>query len=257
VKLVGYELNQLGSLNRTRMKVGSAELIKRIPNVDIVNNENFSIWFFSAKRKVSFVNPVNYLLLIDNIDILCGVDYYFFDGQLARRWIGWLRSEDYARISFDFTSVARQFFKFCENNNKTIYILGAKESELVNFINLILDNFPSLKIVGYNNGYFQDNDFELIRDRIKLLQPDVVICGLGCPKQELISAKIGAISDKISTITCGGFIHQTQTKLQYYPTWVNRLNLRMPYRFIKEPHTRKRLWHYPKFLLLTFLTMTR
>lgn len=251
------ELKQLNFQNRARIKIASAELIKRIPGAAIVNGENFSIWFFSAKRKVSFVNPVNYMLLIDNKEILCGIDYYFFDGQLAQRWIGWLRSKDYARISFDFTSVALQFFKYCEKNNKTLYILGATESELINFTHLLMGNFPNLKIVGYNNGYFQDNDFELIKDQIKVLQPDVVICGLGCPKQELISAKIGDISDKISTITCGGFIHQTQTKLQYYPSWINRLNLRMPYRFIKEPHTRKRFWYYPEFLLLTLLTITR
>ena len=41
--------------------------------------------------------------------------------------------------------------------------------------------------------------------------------------------------------TCGGFIHQTsRNEIDYYPTWVDKTNLRFVYRMWKEPHTRKR-----------------
>lgn len=41
--------------------------------------------------------------------------------------------------------------------------------------------------------------------------------------------------------TCGGFIHQTaKNEIDYYPAWVNRMNVRFIYRMYKEPHTRKR-----------------
>ena len=41
--------------------------------------------------------------------------------------------------------------------------------------------------------------------------------------------------------TCGGFIHQTANdEIDYYPAWINRMNLRFLYRMIKEKHTRKR-----------------
>ena len=41
--------------------------------------------------------------------------------------------------------------------------------------------------------------------------------------------------------TCGGFIHQTaKDEIDYYPGWVDRMNLRFLYRMYKEKHTRKR-----------------
>lgn len=37
-----------------------------------------------------------------------------------------------------------------------------------------------------------------------------------------------------------GFIHQTsKNEIDYYPTWVDKTNLRFVYRMWKEPHTRK------------------
>ena len=41
--------------------------------------------------------------------------------------------------------------------------------------------------------------------------------------------------------TCGGFIHQTaNNEIEYYPLWIDRMNLRFVYRMYKEKHTRKR-----------------
>lgn len=43
--------------------------------------------------------------------------------------------------------------------------------------------------------------------------------------------------------TCGGFLHQTSHKINYYPNWVNKLNLRAFYRLTHEKGMFVRLWN--------------
>ncbi|MNL72304.1 UDP-Gal:alpha-D-GlcNAc-diphosphoundecaprenol beta-1,4-galactosyltransferase [compost metagenome] len=52
-------------------------------------------------------------------------------------------------------------------------------------------------------------------------------------------------------VACGGYLDQLSGGLQYYPKWIDRLNLRFLYRLAREPH---RLWRryileYRVFLL--------
>lgn len=53
--------------------------------------------------------------------------------------------------------------------------------------------------------------------------------------------------------TCGEFIHQlAMNKINYYPAWINKYNLRFLYRMYKEPHTRKRYLKAGIFSPFTF-----
>jgi N-acetylglucosaminyldiphosphoundecaprenol N-acetyl-beta-D-mannosaminyltransferase len=73
------------------------------------------------------------------------------------------------------------------------------------------------------------------------VKPDIVIVGMGAIAQErfLLGLKQAGFSGK--GFTCGGFIHQTASnKIDYYPRWVDKLNLRFLYRMLKESYTRQR-----------------
>ena len=40
--------------------------------------------------------------------------------------------------------------------------------------------------------------------------------------------------------TCGGFIHQTaNNEIEYYPLWIDRMNLRFVYRMYKETYRKR------------------
>ena len=43
--------------------------------------------------------------------------------------------------------------------------------------------------------------------------------------------------------TCGGFLHQTAQRMNYYPDWINKYNLRAFYRLYKEKGLFKRLYN--------------
>lgn len=58
-----------------------------------------------------------------------------------------------------------------------------------------------------------------------------------------------------SVYTCGGFIHQTASKDDYYPIFIKKIGARALYRMYKEPRTIMRvITNYPRnFILLVIL----
>ena len=89
--------------------------------------------------------------------------------------------------------------------------------------------------------------------QIKESGAQYVICGLGTPKQDIFAQKLKlALGSQLKQIyTCGGFLHQTQDELHYYPKYIDILHLRWLYRAIKEPGVAKRLLtKYPFFIFI-------
>jgi exopolysaccharide biosynthesis WecB/TagA/CpsF family protein len=196
----------------------------------------------------TFINPVSYLIAREKKNLYQQFDYLLADGWLfvaALRMVGIPAK----RYSFDMTSIASSVFNEAILKNRTIYFIGAKPTEIEPFIKMIRQYYPQLKIVGYRDGYFGgDVERNETLERIKTLSPDIVVAGLGVPLQENFLVDLHQIGWNGLGYTCGGFIHQTINRLNYYPAWINRFHLRMPYRFIKEPHFRKRLPDYFRFL---------
>lgn len=211
-----------------------------------LNNEQLS----QAGSLFTFLNPVSYLIARKLPAKYEEFDYILADGWLfvaALRAVG----VNTQRYSFDMTSLAPTVFNNAIKKEQSLFFIGAKPIEIQKFLSTIKNNFPGLQIVGYRDGYFKDplERVETIR-KIQALSPDIVVAGLGVPLQEMFLLDLRNAGWKGCGYTCGGFIHQTSKVLHFYPAWVNKLHLRMPYRIIKEPHFRKRIPDYFKFIFL-------
>jgi N-acetylglucosaminyldiphosphoundecaprenol N-acetyl-beta-D-mannosaminyltransferase len=62
---------------------------------------------------------------------------------------------------------------------------------------------------------------------------------MGAPLQERFLSQLAANGWTGIGLTCGGFLDQVVQGSDYYPGWVDRLNIRFLYRLGKEP---RRLW---------------
>ena len=77
--------------------------------------------------------------------------------------------------------------------------------------------------------------------KIVATAPDFLIVGMGMLAQERFLLRVRDAGFRGIGFTCGGFIHQTaRNEIDYYPGWVDRMNLRFLYRMYREKHTRKR-----------------
>jgi N-acetylglucosaminyldiphosphoundecaprenol N-acetyl-beta-D-mannosaminyltransferase len=212
----------------------------------------------AKKKSYAFINPFSYYKLRSQ-EILKHFDGVFVDGislviccRIVRILI--------KRKSFDMTSLGKEVLSFCDQNQKKIYFIGAKEREIRSFVGTIKSEFKDLIVSGSRNGYFascQEEEKE-IKKIVSEVKPDVVVVGMGSPLQEKFLIKLMKEGFEGVSFTCGGFIHQTSSKINYYPSWINKFNIRWAYRIIDEPKLLKRyLFYYPKGLAMFLLDVLK
>lgn len=208
-------------------------------------------------KLVTFLNPSYIEQLKDKSEIYNRFDYICSDGmfviELQKLW-GKNKSE---RISFDMSSLAAKVFHKAQEKGLSIYFIGSTKEMIGKFINQIKKAYPKLIICGFSNGYIKDKIEETAQNVISY-NPDIVVAGMGAPLQDQFLIKLRDIGFKGTGYTCGGFIHQTSDRIQYYPYLIQKLGLRTPYRLVKEPYNWGRvkyyflfMFNYSKFLLKT------
>ncbi len=211
----------------------------------------------NVEQIVTFINPHSYLLLRKQ-DVFEKFDKIYIDGISLVKLFN-LFGFKVSRLSFDMTSLAPLVFNKCIEQNQSIYFIGAKEPEILNFIETIKIEFKNLNIVGSRNGYFTSlNQMEKCIDDIISLNPSVLVVGMGTPNQELFLIKVKEKGYKGVGYTCGGFFHHTAKKLNYYPIFFNKLNLRWLYRMYDEPKLIKRYFiYYPKAFIYLLIDLIK
>lgn len=211
--------------------------------------KNFSI--STTNHLITFLNPYSYLLARKHFNVFKEIDEIYLDG-IALVYFFRLLGIKAKRYSFDMTSIAPLLFDHCEKKGKTIYFIGAKEEEVEKSIQVFIEHYPQMNIVGYRNGYIQNEWSETIKKIIEI-SPDFVIVGMGTPIQEKFLVDLKNNGFKGTGFTCGGFLHQSQNDINYYPAFFDKLNIRWMYRIIDEPKLSQRYFiEYPKFVFYFF-----
>ena len=195
---------------------------------------------------VTFLNPytiftsAKWNIDFDQFDYICSDA--MFPVLLERFWGYKGRS----RISFDLGSFAENLFAFASEHSKKIFFWGTTDDNLKSATVFFEKQFPGMKIVGAENGFHTPQEDSEIIEQILQKCPDFVIIGQGVPKQDLLVLALKNAGFKGAAFTCGGFLHQTAMSANgyYYPEWINRWNLRTPYRLCKEHYVLKRLFLY-------------
>lgn len=219
-------------------------LMKSILVSKIVQTEGQNLLtILSDKGKIyTFLNPVSYLIALDNKSLFAAFDGIFADGSILVSAIKQIYGRKVIRRSFDMTSIAPKLLQYAEENSKTLYIVASKQEQIERAVEILKGRYQRLKFAGYRNGYFiSEAEMDDEVERIMILNPDFLIVGMGALVQEQFLLKVKSAGFKGIGFTCGGFIHQTSNNvIDYYPGWVDRMNVRFLYRMYKEKHTRKR-----------------
>lgn len=194
-------------------------------------------------RKVyTFLNPVSYLSALDNKELFAHFDGIFADGSILVAAIKLVYGKTVTRRSFDMTSLAPELLSYAETHNKSVYIVASRQEQVEKAVGIFNERYPKLMVAGYRNGYFaSEKEQDEEAQHIVGVNPDFLIVGMGALMQERFLLKVKDSGYRGIGFTCGGFIHQTaKDEIDYYPVWVDRMNLRFLYRMYKEKHTRKR-----------------
>lgn len=125
------------------------------------------------------------------------------------------------------------------NKNYTMYLLGAAEGVADTAARNLMKKYPGLNIVGtYSPPFgFEKNKQEMnkIKTQIQDVHPDILIVGLGCPKQEkFMYYHCKELGVPIS-FGLGASIDFEAGNIKRAPKWMSNHGLEWLYRFSKEP----------------------
>lgn len=125
------------------------------------------------------------------------------------------------------------------NKNYTMYLLGAAEGVADTAARNLMKKYPGLNIVGtYSPPFgFENNEQEMnkIKAQIQDVHPDILIVGLGCPKQEkFMYYHCKELGVPIS-FGLGASIDFEAGNIKRAPKWMSNHGLEWLYRFSKEP----------------------
>ena len=208
--------------------------------------------YFKKDKIVSYVNVYNYIQLRKSPKLIDKIDIFTLDGILLLILVRVLFLKKFSRLSPDFSSYFEKVFSLCEEGNKKLFFVGASEIEIKKFSKILQTKYPKLNIVGFADGFFKQTEAQEKIDIIKKLAPDLVLVGLGTPKQEEFAVQLKESNYSGTIYTCGAFISQTaKSGAQYYPQYINYLNLRWLYRLFREKGLFERYFiQYPFSVLL-------
>ena len=202
----------------------------------------FSSVLSKGGKTYTFLNPVSYLDALKNKELFSHYDGIFADGSLMVAAIRLLYGSKVTRRSFDMTSVAPILLDYAQKNHKSIYIVASQQKQVEKAVSIFQNRYPNIDFVGYRNGYFENEEDQNVEAKhIVEVAPDFLIVGMGVVMQERFLLKVKNAGFNGIGFTCGGFIHQTsKDQIDYYPSWVDKYNVRFLYRMYREPHTRMR-----------------
>ena len=216
-----------------------SKLVEKIIQTDSKGEEAF---LEQKGRIYSFLNPVSYLDALKHLKLFCQMDGLFADGGLLVAAIKLCYGVKVKRYSFDMTSLAPKLLSYAVVNGQSVYVVASKQEQVERAVEIICEQYKGINIIGYRNGYFATEEEKTEEAKhIAELNPDFVIVGMGAIAQEQFLLKVKEADYQGIGFTCGGFIHQTSREIiDYYPVWIDRMDIRFLYRMWKEPHTRKR-----------------
>lgn len=192
----------------------------------------------------TYLNPVSYLTALKEKALFGMMDGIFADGSLLVQAIRLVYGVKVTRRSFDMTSMAPEVLSYANEHGMSVCVIATRQEMLEKTISIFASQYPNIAWKGCRNGYFATRtEMEDEAQKIASAAPDYLIVGMGIKMQERFLLMCKKAGYNGIGFTCGGFIHQTaeqQGKVDYYPAWVDKYNLRFFYRMYKEPHTRKR-----------------
>jgi N-acetylglucosaminyldiphosphoundecaprenol N-acetyl-beta-D-mannosaminyltransferase len=107
--------------------------------------------------------------------------------------------------------------------------------------------YPGLAIAQIQNGYLNPETTPGFLQTLKDLQPQLVLVGLGVPRQEFWIAQYRHLCPHAVWIGVGGSFDVWAGTKQRAPGWLRNNNLEWVYRLYKEPWRWKRMLALPRF----------
>jgi len=183
-------------------------------------------------------------------DSLSMMDWVFVDG-IGMRIAGKILGQP-VRDNVNGTDLFPRMCQSLANQGRSIYLLGGQPGIAEAAAAWAKSRFPGLVIAGIQHGYFKQSENAAVFENIRSSQPDVLLVGLGAPRQEAwINAHMQDTGATVA-IGVGGLFDYYSGNIPRAPLWMRKSGLEWVFRLTQEP---ARLWK--RYLIGNFTFMAR
>jgi len=135
-----------------------------------------------------------------------------------------------------------------KDGSKSFYFWGSKPNIANIAKEKLLEKYPNIKIIGTEDGYFDEEKKKKIIEDISQKKPDILLVGVGFPKQEKLINELLPLNIFKIAIGCGGSIDVLSGTVKRAPKLFIKLHIEWAWRLIKEPTRIGRMMVLPQFL---------
>ena len=189
---------------------------------------------------VCFVNANNFNLAVERPDfmrILKSADLVLPDGigvKLALRMAG-----GSLRRNLNGTDLFPLFMERLLPGGGGLFLLGADPETLARACAAVRDRFPGVPLLGCRDGYFKEDQEPSICEEINASGADVLVVGMGTPRQEMwVARNLHRLRTPL-VMSMGGLLDFLGGKNKRAPDWMRQTGLEWIFRIIQEPG---RMW---------------
>lgn len=206
------------------------------------------------RLRISYVNAHTLTLAARNPRLMTALqtsDLVLNDGigvAIAARMRGTRFSENLNGSDFN-----ARLLDLAATRRWSVFLLGARPGVSQAAANRASDERPALDIAGTEHGFTSAADDQLAAE-VKAAHADVLMVGMGNPKQEIWLDHQFQRTDAKLGVAVGAFLDFTAGEVRRAPAWMNRLGIEWCYRLLQEPRrlTRRYLLGIPVFLTLAW-----
>lgn len=218
-----------------------AEAIARIEDIIVKRCETHAIFVVNAHTLNLAAEDPQYR------EVLNSASEVFSDGT-GTRWAARLRG---VRLKDNLvgTDLVPRLFEVTAGKSYRYYLLGADADTIERATHKVSRAYPGWDLAGFHHGYIAHEDLDEVIEDINATHPDLLLVGMGNPRQE---CWIHAHRAKLRVPVCigvGGLFDHWAGTLKRAPLWVRRQGFEWLQILLQQPYKwRRYLVGNPKFL---------
>ncbi|HEX9106893.1 MAG TPA: WecB/TagA/CpsF family glycosyltransferase [Longimicrobiales bacterium] len=130
------------------------------------------------------------------------------------------------------------------------FFLGARAEVVDALVARLSREQPTLRIVGWHDGYLEEAESEKVREQLRSLRPDLLFVAMGSPRQEHWMAQLPEGSARVS-VGVGGSFDVLAGLRRDTPRWMRGNGLEWIFRVSQDPrhYARRYLTVNPWFVV--------
>ncbi len=138
----------------------------------------------------------------------------------------------------------------------SVFFYGSAPGTAQTAAEQLQQQIPGLQIVGVQHGFLCAEEQPAFQARLQQLQPQIILVGLGVPRQEFWIAENRHLCPNAVWIGVGGSFDIWAGTKDRAPAWLRNNSLEWTYRLYQEPWRWRRMLALPKFVWRSWLYQT-